>query len=112
MLVFWVFPEQLLSHIMFERLHCYEVTLVNKYNKPLLQKSETRIFDQTRFHKKLAPRQRKKLWRFEVKSDNVYIADSKQMSGVKLQANSAVICNCYLVLNMPSIFTSNISHTT
>ena len=52
MLVFWVFPEQLLSHIMLERLHCYEVTLVNKYYKPLLQKSETRIFDQTRFHKK------------------------------------------------------------
>ena len=28
-LVFCVFPEQLLSHIMFGWLHCYEVTLVN-----------------------------------------------------------------------------------
>ena len=33
MLVFCVFPEQLLSHIIFGRLNCYEVTLVKKYNK-------------------------------------------------------------------------------
>ena len=26
-------------------LHCYEVTLVKKFNKPLLQKSEIKIFD-------------------------------------------------------------------
>ena len=30
-LVFWVFPERLLSHIIFEQLHCYEVTLDKKY---------------------------------------------------------------------------------
>ena len=52
-LVFWVFQEQVLSNIIFERLHCYDVTLVKEYNKPLLQKSETKIFDQIRFHKKL-----------------------------------------------------------
>ena len=33
MLVFCVFPEQLLSHIIFGPLNCYEVTLVKKYNK-------------------------------------------------------------------------------
>ena len=34
---------------------------------------------------------RKILWRFEVKSDNVYIANNKQMLAVKLLANSAVV---------------------
>ena len=38
-------------HIIFERLHYYEVTLVINYNKPLLPKSETKIFDQKKFHK-------------------------------------------------------------
>ena len=37
-LVFCVFPEQLLSHRLFWRLHCYEVTLVKKYIQLLLQK--------------------------------------------------------------------------
>ena len=59
-IVCWVFPEQLLSQIIFERLHCYEVTLVKKYNKTLFKKSETKIFDQKRFHKKLVPSQREK----------------------------------------------------
>ena len=59
-LVFWVFPEQLLSHIIFERLHCGEVTLVKKDNKTLLQKTETKIFDQQRFHKKLVSSQQEK----------------------------------------------------
>ena len=56
-LVFRAFPEQLLFHIIFELLHCYEVTFVKKYNKPLFQKSETKIFDLKRFHKKLVPSQ-------------------------------------------------------
>ena len=34
-------------------LHCYEVALVKNCNKPLLQKSETNIFDQKRFVKNL-----------------------------------------------------------
>ena len=52
-LVFWVFTEQLLYHIIFGGLHCHEVTLVKKCNKPLLQKTETKIFDQKRFIKNL-----------------------------------------------------------
>ena len=51
--VFWVFTEQLLYHIILKRLHWYEVTLVKKCNKPLLQKRETKIFDQKRFMKNL-----------------------------------------------------------
>ena len=35
------------------QLHCYEVTLIKKCNKPLLQKSETKVFDQKRFIKNL-----------------------------------------------------------
>ena len=46
-LVFCVFPEQLLSHIIFGLLHWYEVTLIKRYNKPLLQKSETKILKQS-----------------------------------------------------------------
>ena len=45
-LIFCVLLEQLLSNIMFGRLHYYEVTLIKKYNKPLLQKSETNVFKQ------------------------------------------------------------------
>ena len=52
-LVFLVFKEQLLYQIVFGRLHCYEVTLVKKCNKPLLQKSETKVFDQKKIIKNL-----------------------------------------------------------
>ena len=46
--------------------------LQKKYNKPPLQKSETKIFKQIRFYKKLVQSQReKKRGRFEIKSDNV-----------------------------------------
>ena len=45
--------EQLLYQIIFGQVHCYEVTLVKKCNKPLLQKSETKVFDQTKIYKKL-----------------------------------------------------------
>ena len=37
-LIFCVLPEQLLSHIIFGQLQLYEVTLVKRYNKPLLKK--------------------------------------------------------------------------
>ena len=62
-LFFWVFTEQLLFHIIFWKLHFYEVTLVKSSpillrsysskndNKPLLQISETNIFDHKRFIK-------------------------------------------------------------
>ena len=110
-LVFWVFLEQLFSQIIFEQLHCHEVTLVKKYNKPLLQKSETKIFDQKRFLKKLVPSQREKnsgvLRLYQIMPK---IVNNKQMLAVKLLANSAVVCNCYIVLNMTSIFTFHISH--
>ena len=52
-LVFLVFTKQLLYQIIFGRLHCYQVTLVKKCNKPLLQKSETKVFNQKRFIKNL-----------------------------------------------------------
>ena len=40
--------------------------------KVLLQKSETKVFKQNQFHKKLVQNQReKKLGRLEIKSDNV-----------------------------------------
>ena len=42
------------------------------YNKPLLLKSETKIFKQRRVHKKLVQsQQEKKLGRFKIKSGNV-----------------------------------------
>ena len=47
-----VFTEQLLYQIIFGRLHCYEVTLVKKCNKLLLQNSETG-FRPKKIHKKL-----------------------------------------------------------
>ena len=48
-LVFWVFTEQLLYHLILGRLHCYEVILVKKYIKPLTKKVKKRIFDQKSF---------------------------------------------------------------
>ena len=45
-LVFLVFTKHLLYQIIIGRLHCYEVALVKKCNKPLLQKSEAKIFNQ------------------------------------------------------------------
>ena len=69
-LVLWVFIEQLLSHIIFDRLHCYEVTLLKKY-KPSLQKKETDFRRQKTDQKTCSKSMRKKLGRFEVKSDIV-----------------------------------------
>ena len=42
------------TYVVFEQLHCYEVTLVKKYNKPLLQTTETKN------NEKLAQRQQEK----------------------------------------------------
>ena len=52
-LVFLVFTEQLLYQIILGRLHCYEVSLGKMFNKPQLQKSETKIFNQKSFIKNL-----------------------------------------------------------
>ena len=46
--------------MIFEWPHWYEVTLVKKYKKGLLQKSETKIFNQKIFHEKLAQSQKEK----------------------------------------------------
>ena len=56
----------------------YEVTLIRKYSKPLLQKSKTEVFKQKQFHKKLVQSQQAvKLERFEIKLGNVWIANDK-----------------------------------
>ena len=56
-----------MSHIIFGLLYRYEVSLIKKYDKVLLQKSETNIFKQKRFHKKLVQNQQeKKIERFEL----------------------------------------------
>ena len=40
------------SYRVFEQLYCYQVILVKKYNKPLLQKCDTKVFDQKKVSKK------------------------------------------------------------
>ena len=56
-----VFPVFVtLNSWLFGQLLCYEVTLVKKCNKPLLQKSETKVFDQKKIYKKLVESQREK----------------------------------------------------
>ena len=59
-LMFCLFSEQLPSWIIFRQVHCSEVTLLNKYNNPLLQKSEAKVFKWRQFHKKLVRNQREK----------------------------------------------------
>ena len=91
----YYFQEQLLSHILF-----LDDTLLwsyshKKYNKAPLQKSETEVFKQKKIHKKLVQSQQaKKLGRFEIKLDNVWIANNKQMFAVKLLANLVVASDC------------------
>ena len=65
-------------------------------------------------HKKLAQSQREKnLGPFEIKLDNVWIANDKQMFELKLLANLVVASDCYIVLNMfEHVFTFHISHIT
>ena len=92
-LVFWVFSEQLLHRLIFWRLHCYEGTLVKRYNKPLLLKSETRIFDQKIFQKILVQTQRKKknsgILRLNQIMPKLFSVKLHMFAG-KLVANSAV----------------------
>ena len=68
-LVFLVFTEQLLYQRVFSWLHCYEVTPLKKCDRPLLQKIETKVFNQKRFIKNLLKVSEKN--NFENKSDNV-----------------------------------------
>ena len=70
---------------------------MKKYKKPPLQKSKTNIFDQKRFLKNLAQSsQEKKLGRFEIKSDNVSIANNKQMLAGKLLTNQRLLATVTL----------------
>ena len=63
-LVFLVFTEQLHKKIIFGQLYCYEITLIKKCNKPLLQKSET-VFNQKQIYKKTCWKSaRKIIWTF------------------------------------------------
>ena len=89
----------------------YEVLFIKKYNKALLQKSQTEVFKQKKNHKRLVQSQQaKKLGRFEIKLDNVWIANN---FAVKLLANLGVASDCYIVLNMfEHVSTFNISHIT
>ena len=65
-------------------------------------------------HKKLVKSQQaKKLGPFEIKLDNVWIANNKQIFAVKLLANLVVASDCYIVLNMfQHVSTLNISDIT
>ena len=64
-------------------------------------------------HKKLKSQQAKKLGPFEIKLDNVWIANNKQTFAVKLLAHLVVASDCYIVLNMfEHVYTFNISHIT
>ena len=92
-LVFLVFTEQLLYQIIFGRLHCYEVALVKKCNKPLQQKSETKILDQKRFIK------------------NLLKVSEKNNSGVS-RINQIMSKLLILSLEHASIFMFHISHFT
>ena len=113
----YYFLEQLLSHILayfFGLIRYYEVTLTKKYNKPLLKKRKTKVLKQKKNPKKLVQSQQaKNLGGFEIKLDNVWIANHKQIFGVKLLANLVLASNCYIVLNMSEhVSTLNISHIT
>ena len=87
---------------------------MKKYDKPLLQKSETEVFKQKKIHRKLVQSQEAKiLGRFEIKLDNVWIANNKQIFAVKLLANLVAASDSYIVLNMfEHDSTFNISHIT
>ena len=57
------------------------------------------------YYKKLVQSQQaKKLGSFEIKLDNVWIANNKQIFAVKLLANLVVASDCYIVLNILNMF--------
>ena len=84
-------------------------SIINHYYKKAKQR-----FSSKKIHKKLAQSQQaKKLGRFEIKLDNVWIANNKQIFAVKLLANLVVASDCYIVLNMfEHVSTFNIFHIT
>ena len=92
-LVFRVFTEQLTIPNNFGRLHCYGVTLVNKFNKLLLQTNETKIFGQKRFIKdlfKVNEKNNSGVWAFQIMSK--FLTLSKHF-----QLNCYSCLHCYLI---------------
>ena len=77
----------------------YEVTLIK--NIIINHYKKVKIFKQKKINKKLVQSQQaKKLGLFEIKLDNVWIANNEQIFVVKLLANLVVASDCYIVLNM------------
>ena len=106
-LVLWVFIEQLFSHIIFDWLHCSEVTLVKKY-KPSLQKKGTKIFDERRSTKKPVPSQREKnsgvLRLNQILSNLLTISKCLQLNFKKTQQLFAIV-KCFWTCRAFSHFT-------
>ena len=65
--------EQILSQIIFGRLHYYEFILIKKYKKSLLQKSQTKVFKQKKLQKTCSKWTSKKTRAFWVVASNYYI---------------------------------------
>ena len=80
-LTLWVFSEQLLCHIIFEWLHCYEVTLLKKYKSHCYKKVKQRFSTKSEFIKNLFKAKITKIGRFK-----------SLMFAVELLENSAVVC--------------------
>ena len=109
----YYFKEQLLSHILFWMIPYYEGTLIKNIINHYYKKAK-QVFKQKKIHKKIVQSQQaKRLGRFEIKLDNVWIANNKQIFAVKLLANLVVASDCCIVLNMfEHVSTFNISHIT
>ena len=84
-------------------------SIINRYYKKGKQR-----FSSKKNHKKPVQSQRaKKIGRFEIKLDNVQIANNNQMFAAKLLANLVVASDCYIALNMfEHVLTFHISHIT
>ena len=75
----------------------YEVTLIKNIIKHHYKKAKQRFSSK---RKLVQSQQAKKLRRFEIKLDNVWIANNKQFFAVKEPSNLVVASDCYIVLNM------------
>ena len=67
-----------------------------KYNKPILQKRETKIFKQRRFHKKLVQSQREK---------NLGVLRLNQIMPKLLTISKRLQFNCWQIQELPAIAT-------
>ena len=69
---------------------------MEKYNKTLLRKSETKIFDQKRFHKKLVPSQQEKM---------LGVLRLNQIMSALLIINKCLELNCQQIQQLFAIVT-------